>query len=205
MAEKAIPGELLGLFGATCTCGRHLALQVCHSTSGYFLGYECHLHGVLSRETGHFSLLDQARNALDDFNRTSQPPLNVRRSLAPYEQPEGTAKADNFFTRTLVRGPVLERFEDRLCVAVPILWHNKGLETLLQAKGFEVDKDRAVNWLILLMPEEGLMNGSGFYTPEQWLKAARRQFFYFHRDQFALFNIDISYQLREVNNDKEAS
>lgn len=60
----AVPGELSGLEGADCTCGRHLDLQVCESAAGFYLGYECQFCGPWSRETGYFNSREEAEAEL---------------------------------------------------------------------------------------------------------------------------------------------
>jgi hypothetical protein len=61
----ALPGELLGIDGATCiVCGRKLELQVCLSNAGYYLGYECDTDGPISRESMYFRSYEQAQDAL---------------------------------------------------------------------------------------------------------------------------------------------
>lgn len=49
-----LPNELSGLHGMTCSCGAELALQVCSSAAGYYLGYHCGQCGPGSRETGYY-------------------------------------------------------------------------------------------------------------------------------------------------------
>ena len=48
-----LPGECVGLSGATCSCGRKLELEVLSSAAGYYLGYWCDECGPHSRETGY--------------------------------------------------------------------------------------------------------------------------------------------------------
>ncbi len=62
----ALPGELEGLHGATCTCGRELLLRVLHSNAGYYLGYRCPDCGPWSRETGYMSE-EKASKSLSDY------------------------------------------------------------------------------------------------------------------------------------------
>ena len=41
--------------GAVCSCGRRLALQVCESAAGHYLGYWCDECGPWSRESGYMT------------------------------------------------------------------------------------------------------------------------------------------------------
>ena len=72
----AIPGELSGISGATCSCRRELALQVCESGAGFYLGYVCPSCGPWSRETGYYmhrqeAEADLARQVPDKLRTTS--------------------------------------------------------------------------------------------------------------------------------------
>lgn len=49
----AIEGELCGVNGTTCTCGRDLPLKVCQSGAGFYLGYYCPNCGPYSRESDY--------------------------------------------------------------------------------------------------------------------------------------------------------
>lgn len=50
----ALPGELAGTQGATCTCGEEMELEVLKSAAGNYLGYFCPNCGPYSRETVYF-------------------------------------------------------------------------------------------------------------------------------------------------------
>ena len=47
----ALPGETVGLRGATCKCGKDLRLGKFSSNAGFYLGYLCPRCGPYSRET----------------------------------------------------------------------------------------------------------------------------------------------------------
>ena len=60
-----LPGETVGTNGIECAdCETRLALQVCHSAAGYYLGYECPKSGPYSRESDYFQNREDAENAL---------------------------------------------------------------------------------------------------------------------------------------------
>jgi len=88
----AIPGELSGLTGATCTARNHLGnvcntklhLQVCVSAAGYYLGYECPHHGPYSRETAYFRTQEAAEQELVNFNAGIAPPSRRDINYAGY-------------------------------------------------------------------------------------------------------------------------
>jgi hypothetical protein len=60
----ALPGETSGFLGARCSCGRELALQVCQSAAGWYLGYFCPDCGPWSRETGYYATREEAAREL---------------------------------------------------------------------------------------------------------------------------------------------
>jgi tRNA(Ile2) C34 agmatinyltransferase TiaS len=60
----ALPGELLGLEGAVCECGRALELEVLASAAGHYLGYRCPECGPVSRETSYYPTRLMAEAAL---------------------------------------------------------------------------------------------------------------------------------------------
>ena len=61
----AIKGELKGVDGTGCICGKTLDLQVCMSAAGYYLGYWCNMCGPYSRESGYFRTHEEAEAALN--------------------------------------------------------------------------------------------------------------------------------------------
>ena len=61
----ALPGELAGLNGVTCDCGKELELSVCQSAAGYYLGYFCPNCGPYSCETAYYSNREDAELDLE--------------------------------------------------------------------------------------------------------------------------------------------
>ena len=69
----ALEGELLGLAGITCECGRKLPLEIQVSPAGYYLGYLCQMCGPISRETHYFRTRELAEGALDEVDHGIKP------------------------------------------------------------------------------------------------------------------------------------
>lgn len=84
----ALPGELKGLDGATCNCGRKLVLDVLRSAAGCYLGYFCGQCGPVSRETGYWTTRLEAGTALDTYIAEGTVPTNIRNTAyTPGESP----------------------------------------------------------------------------------------------------------------------
>jgi hypothetical protein len=73
-----LQGETNGLHGTTCpACKARLALRVCSSNAGWYLGYWCGECGPVSRETGHYASVYIAETQLDRV-RAGREPWKVR-------------------------------------------------------------------------------------------------------------------------------
>ena len=72
--------ELKGLDGTVCgNCRMHLLLGIQRSAAGYYLGYFCSRCGPYSRETGYYTSLEAATEALNDWLDDGKIPDNIRR------------------------------------------------------------------------------------------------------------------------------
>jgi hypothetical protein len=65
----AQPGEYINATRTTCfNCGTELAVKVCVSAAGHYVGFFCPNCGPYSRESGYFHSREEAEQALHTGN-----------------------------------------------------------------------------------------------------------------------------------------